>query len=85
VLISGSDAYNPKEIEVLAGNEGAKGSFSSVGKCTLTNRLLFESRYQQCELPPTTSRYVKLKVLSSYHFNDFAHVPQVQLLGRLVQ
>src|SRR5262245_34926717 len=85
VLISGSDAYNPKELEVLAGNEGAKGSFSAVGKCMLTNRLLFESRYQQCELPPTTSRYVKLKVLSSYHFNDFAHVPQVQLLGRLVQ
>jgi len=32
-----------------------------------------------------SNRQVKLKVLSSYHFNDFAHVPQVQLLGRLVQ
>src|SRR5262245_26217221 len=35
---------NPKEIEVLAGVEGANGAFRPVGKCTLTNRLLFETR-----------------------------------------
>lgn len=85
VLISGSNDYNPKDIDVLAGNEGPKGAFSSVGKCTLTNRLLFETRYQECELPPTTARYVKLKILSSYHFNAWAHVPQVRLLGQLAQ
>jgi hypothetical protein len=85
VLISGSNDYNPKEIDVLAGNEGVNGSFSPVGKCTLTNRLLFETRYQECELPPTIARYVKLKVLSSYHFNAWAHVPQLQLFGRLAQ
>jgi len=85
VLISGSNDYNPKDIDVLAGNEGPKGSFAPVGKCTLTNRLLFETRYQECELPPTTARFVKLKVLSSYHFNAWAHVPQVRLFGRLAQ
>jgi hypothetical protein len=85
VLISGSNDYNPKEIDVLAGNEGPKGAFASVGKCTLTNRLLLETQYQECELPPTTARYVKLKILSSYHFNAWAHVPQVRLLGRLSQ
>ena len=85
VLISGSNDYNPKEIDVLAGNEGTKGAFASVGKCTLTNRLLFETRYQECELPPTSARYVKLKILSSYHFNAWAHVPQVRLFGRLGQ
>jgi len=85
VLISGSNDYNPKDIDVLSGNEGPKGSFVSVGKCTLTNRLLFETRYQECELPPTTARYVKLKVLTSYHFNAWAHLPQVRLLGRLAQ
>jgi hypothetical protein len=84
VLIRGSNDYNPKEIDVLAGNEGPKGSFSPVGKCKLTNRLLFETRYQECELPPTTTRFVKLKVLSSYHFNAWAHLPQVRLLGRLL-
>jgi hypothetical protein len=85
VLISGSNDYNPKDIDVLAGNEGPKGSFAPVGKCTLTNRLLFETRYQECELPPTTARFVKLKVLSSYHFNAWAHVPQVRLFGQLTQ
>jgi len=85
VLISGSNDFNPKDIDVLAGNEGPKGSFAPVGKCTLTNRLLFETRYQECELPPTTARYVKLKVLSSYHFNAWAHVPQIRLFGRLGQ
>jgi hypothetical protein len=85
VLINGSNDYNPKDIEVLAGNEGPNGSFSPVGKCKLTNRVLFETRYQECELPPTTARFVKLKVLSSYHFNAWARVPQVRLLGRLSQ
>jgi TIR domain-containing protein len=85
VLISGSNDYNPKEVDVLAGNEGPNGSFASVARCTLTNRLLFETRYQECELPPTTARYVKLKILSSYHFNAWAHVPQVRLLGRVGQ
>jgi len=83
VLISGSNDYNPKEIDVLAGTEGPNGSFSPVGKCKLTNRLLFETRYQECELPPTTARFVRLKVLSSYHFNAWAHLPQIRLLGRL--
>jgi hypothetical protein len=46
---------------------------------------LFETRYQECELPATTARYVKLKVLSSYHFNAWVHLPQVRLLGRLAQ
>ena len=83
VLISGTSGFNPKEIDVLAGDEGPKGSFRPVGKCTLVNRLLFETRYQECELPPTTARYVKLKVMASYHFNAWAHVPQVRLIGRL--
>jgi TIR domain-containing protein len=85
VLIAASNELNPKEIEVLAGDEGATGSFRPVGKCTLTNRLLFETRYQECELSTTTARYVKLKVLSSYHFNAWAHLPQVRLLGRMAQ
>jgi tetratricopeptide (TPR) repeat protein len=84
VLIVGSNDYNPKEIEVLAGEEGANGSFRPIGKCTFTNRLLFESRYQECELAPTTARYVKLRFVSSYHFNAWAHIPQVRLIGRLV-
>ena len=82
-LISGSNDYNPKEIEILAGDEGPSGSFRSVGQCALTNRLLLETRYQECELAPTTARYVKLKFMSSYHFNAWAHIPQVQLIGRL--
>ncbi len=85
VLIAASNDLNPKEIEVLAGDEGATGSFRPVGKCTLTNRLLFETRYQECELSTTTARYVKLKVLSSYHFNAWAHLPQVRLFGRMAQ
>jgi len=83
VLIVGSNDYNPKEIEILAGDEGPNGSFRAVGKCALTNRLLFETRYQECALAPTTARYVKLKFVSSYHFNAWAHVPQVRLIGRL--
>jgi tetratricopeptide (TPR) repeat protein len=83
VLIAGSNDYNPKEIEVLAGDEGVNGSFRAVGKCALTNRLLLETRYQECELAPTTARYAKLKFVSSYHFNAWTQIPQVRLIGSL--
>jgi tetratricopeptide (TPR) repeat protein len=83
VLIAGTNGFNPKQIDVLAGDEGPRGSFRPVGKCMLVNRLLFETRYQECDLAPTTARYVKLKIMASYHFNAWAHVPQVRLIGRL--
>jgi hypothetical protein len=78
VLISGTNGFDPKEIDV-ASDEGPQGSFRPVGKCTLVNRLLFETRYQECELPPPTARYGKL--MASYHCNAWAHVPQVRLIG----
>jgi len=83
VLIAGSNDYNPKEIEVLVGDEGVNGSFRAVGKCALINRLLLETRYQECEVAPTTARYVKLKFVSSYHFNAWTQIPQVRLIGSL--
>jgi hypothetical protein len=59
------------------------GSFRAVSKCALTNRLLLETRYQECELAPTTARYAKLKFVSSYHFNAWTQIPQVRLIGSL--
>jgi hypothetical protein len=81
ILIKGTDAFNPKEIEILAGDDWPDGTFRTVNKCNFMNQLMLEARYQQCVFPETTARYVKIKLLSSFHFNDWANLPQIRLLG----
>lgn len=85
ILIKGTDEFNPKEIEILAGNDWPDGTFRPVTKCTFMNQLMMEARYQQCGFPETTARFVKIRLLSSFHFNDWANLPQIRLLGRSVQ
>ena len=85
VLIKGTDSFNPKEIEILAGNDWPKGTFRPLVKCTVMNQVMLEARYQQCVFPETTAKYVKIRLLSSFHFNDWANLPQICLLGWLTQ
>jgi hypothetical protein len=54
-------------------------------KCTVMNQLMLEARYQQCVFPETSAKYVKIRLLSSFHFNDWANLPQIRLLGWLTQ
>jgi hypothetical protein len=85
VLIKGADSFNPKEIEILAGNDWPNGTFRPLAKCTVMNQLMLEARYQQCVFPETTAKYVKIRLVSSFHFNDWSNLPQIRLLGRLTQ
>jgi hypothetical protein len=68
MLIAQTDMFNPKEIEILAADNSRGGPFRSVGKCTMVNAVVADSRYQRCDLPETTARYVKIKLISTYHF-----------------
>jgi len=83
MLIAQTDMFNPKEIEILAADNSRGGPFRSVGKCTMVNAVVADSRYQRCDLPETTARYVKIKLISTYHFNQWANLPQIRLIGRL--
>jgi hypothetical protein len=47
--------------------------------------LLLETRYQECEFKETTARFVRIRFVSSYHFNAWAKIPQIQLYGHVAR
>jgi len=82
VLILGSESWNLKEFELLAGNDSATGKFESIGKFQTQNIRFFKDPYQEFKFPPVKARYLKVKVLSSHGFSSVG-VYEFQLLGAL--
>jgi hypothetical protein len=82
VLILGSESWNLKEFELLAGNDSATGKFESIGKFQTQNIRFFKDPYQEFKFPPVKARYLKVKVISSHGFSSVG-VYEFQLLGTL--
>jgi len=82
VLILGSESWNLKEFELLAGNDSATGKFESIGKFQTQNIRFFKDPYQEFKFPPVKARYLKVKVISSHGFSSVG-VYEFQLLGAL--
>ncbi len=82
VLILGSDSWNLKDFELLAGNDSATGRFESIGKFQTQNIRFFKDPYQEFKFPPVKARYLKIKVISSHGFSSVG-VYEFQLLGVL--
>ena len=82
VLILGTDSWNLKEFELLAGNDSATGRFESIGKFQTQNMRFFKDSYQEFKFPPVKARYLKVKVISSHGFSSVG-VYEFQLLGVL--
>jgi hypothetical protein len=82
VLILGTDSWNLKEFELLAGNDSATGKFESIGKFQTQNIRFFKEPYQEFKFPPVKARYLKVKVISSHGFSSVG-VYEFQLLGAL--
>ena len=82
VLILGTDSWNLKEFELLAGNDSATGRFESIGKFQTQNIRFFKEPYQEFKFPPVKARYLKVKVISSHGFSSVG-VYEFQLLGAL--
>ena len=82
VLILGTESWNLKEFELLAGNDSATGKFESIGKFQTQNVRFFKDPYQGFKFPPVKARYFKVKVISSHGFSSVA-VYEFQLLGVL--
>jgi hypothetical protein len=82
VLILGTESWNLKEFELLAGNESATGKFESIGKFQTQNIRFFKEPYQEFKFPPVKARYLKVKVISSHGFSSVG-VYEFQLLGAL--
>jgi hypothetical protein len=82
VLILGTEGWNLKEFELLAGNDSATGKFESIGKFQTQNIRFFKDPYQEFKFPPAKARYLKVKVISSHGFGSVG-VYEFQLLGVL--
>lgn len=82
VLILGSESWNLKEFELLAGNDSATGRFESIGKFQTQNIRFFKDPYQEFKFPPVKAKYLKIKVISSHGFSSVG-VYEFQLLGGL--
>jgi hypothetical protein len=82
VLILGTESWNLKDFELLAGNDSPTGKFESIGKFQTQNIRFFKDPYQEFRFPPVKARYLKVKVISSHGFSSVG-VYEFQLLGTL--
>ncbi|TDQ84336.1 Sad1/UNC-like protein [Dongia mobilis] len=84
VLINEADNGNPKEIEILAGDEGPTGQFRAIGICAFQNVKMQQAPYQECQMPPVTARYLKVKLVSNHGGDGYVRATEFQLMGSLV-
>jgi TIR domain len=82
ILILGTESWNLKEFELLAGNDSPTGKFESIGKFQTQNVRFFKNLYQEFRFPKVQAKYFKVKVISSHGFSSVA-VYEFQLLGVL--
>lgn len=82
VLILGTESWNLKAFELLAGNDSATGTFESIGKFETQNVRFFKDPYQEFRFPAVKAKYLKIKVVSSHGFSSVG-VYEFQLLGVL--
>lgn len=83
VYVGGASRENPKEIEILAGDEGPVGAFRSLGVVTVADGIVGDG-WQEFKIPETTAKFFKVKLLSNHggplHFELF----ELALRGTLV-
>lgn len=83
VAINGARA-NVSSLELLAGDEGPLGEFRSVGICEFANTKMLQSHFQECRIPKTTAKYLKVKLISSIASDGDGYATEFKLFGKLV-
>ena len=81
-IILGTESWNLKEFELLAGSDSPTGKFESIGKFHTENVRFFKDPYQPFKFPPVEARYLKVRVISSHGFSSVGAY-EFQLLGAL--
>lgn len=82
IFIGSTNSTNVKEFELLVGNESPTGPFESIGTFQTENTRYFGDPYQEFTFPPTSAKYLKVRILSSWGRGD-GFVQEIQLLGRM--
>ncbi|PYL86159.1 MAG: hypothetical protein DMF17_06570 [Verrucomicrobia bacterium] len=80
-VVMTAETYAPKEqwakdVEVWASMDGADTGFSKLGEITLRN----EPGEQTISVPPTQTRFVKLRILSNYGHKDYVELRKVKVI-----
>ena len=62
-----SSGRNPKEFELLAGDESPTGAFRRIGTFHPENNRVFKrDGWQEFRFPPVTARYLKVRLISNF-------------------
>lgn len=85
ILIPHADGGIIKEFEILAGDESPTGAYRSLGQFTTQDVRMVKSPYQAFDIPETTAKYLKVKLISSYGVTGAAgcsKLTQIKLIGK---
>jgi hypothetical protein len=84
VLVPGTDDNNLAEFELLAGNDGPAGSFTSIGTFKTQNIRIMKQPYQEFRFAPVKARYLKFRPLKAHSGSTSAALGyEFQLIGTL--
>ncbi len=75
---------NPKEFELLAGDDSPSGPFRAIGIFHPQNAKVFQTGgWQDFKFPPVTAKYLKIKLRSNYADVVWIDLYEFRLLGQL--
>jgi len=84
VLIPNTSDANLHQFELLAGNESATGTFSTIGQFATQNVRIMNAPFQAFKFDPVKARYLKVKVLTDFRDRKgSAALHKFQLMGSL--
>jgi hypothetical protein len=84
VLIPGTSDHNLAEFELLAGNDGPLGSFTSLGTFRTQNIRIMKQPYQEFRFAPVKAKLLKFRSLKASNGQSGAVTGyELQLLGTL--
>ncbi len=75
---------NPKEFELLAGDESPTGAFRTIGTFNPQDARMFKTNgWQEFTFPPVTARYLKVRLRANYEDTAWIELYEFRLTGRL--
>jgi hypothetical protein len=75
---------NPKEFELLAGDESPTGAFRTIGTFNPQDARVFKTNgWQEFTFPPVTARYLKVRLRANYEDTVWIELYEFKLTGRL--
>lgn len=82
IFVPGTASETIRDFELLGSNDLAPESFRLIGRFQVRNMLVVDSPYQRFTFPSVTARYLKFRLISSYH-GGYTFLTRFRLLGTL--